>query len=137
MAVRCNPLLGACSPAPCGRISAGVEATDHERARGLAEVEDAVWEAAKQRAPNLAMNQRVGLGMLLEALQHGFERFDEATSEVITSLRILRPSVLEVGERLRGKTDGHPSGSSRDRASDQGMAASGSSACTLRRRSSS
>ncbi len=114
-----------------------MEATNYEWAGSLGEVEDAVREAAKQRAADLAMNQWVGLGMILEGSQHGFERFDEATGEVVTPIRIPRPSVLEVGERLRGKTDGHPSGSSRDRASDQGMAASGSSACTLRRRSSS
>ena len=135
--VSCKALLGACPPAPGRGIPTGVKAPKYERTFGLEDVEHAVWKPVEKRSSDLPVDDWIDLGVSLDVPQDVFEGSNEVVGEVGASLCIPRACGLEVREGLRCEPDGHSSGSSRDRASDQGTAASGFSACALRRRSSS
>jgi hypothetical protein len=123
---------------PTLRVTPAVETRDYHDFVLADRVDDAVWEAAQYRSPRFAMHHRVEQRIASNGFDAGIQDAQELDGESLTTRLVPLGCLVDLEIRLRAEDQPsrHPNRwCSRQRASSQGSADSGSRSCSARRRS--
>ena len=83
-------------------------------------VEHRVGKTVHKRAPNMMVNFRKRLGMIIKRFEHPFEGKQEVRSEGLAAIAISSVSLGQVGLRFGCESNGHSASVRRDGIVDQG-----------------